>query len=165
MPFAWHRMLFRGRRGLRDVGRYRTNEEPMQVVSGAIHAPRVHFEAPPSSAVPREMKGFVNWFNRTAVSFEDVQKVCGAYDSGKCRAMKGAPCEPAPCPYLERGSATTPALPPGDIDRRTFTLQGVFAGALAGVALVGAALAAGVGRLAGNSSRSTGPVAGPSTLP
>jgi thiosulfate dehydrogenase [quinone] large subunit len=99
------------------------------------------------------------------VSFEDVQKVCGAYDSGKCRAMKGAPCEPAPCPYLERGSATTPALAPGDIDRRTFTLQGVFAGALAGVALVGAALAAGVGRLAGNSSRSTRPVAGPSTLP
>ena len=43
MLFAWHRMLFRGRRGLRDVGRYRTDEEPMQVVSGAIHAPRVHF--------------------------------------------------------------------------------------------------------------------------
>jgi Fic family protein len=38
----------------------------MQVVSGAIHAPRVHFEAPPSWAMPREMKKFVKWFNRTA---------------------------------------------------------------------------------------------------
>lgn len=73
MLFAWHRMLFRGRRGLRDVGRYRTDEEPMQVVSGAIHAPRVHFEAPPSSAMPREMKGFVNWFNRTAPGGSEPQ--------------------------------------------------------------------------------------------
>ena len=66
MLFAWHRMLVRGRRDLREVGRYRTDEQPMQVVSGAIHAPRVHFEAPPSSAMPQEMRGFINWFNRTA---------------------------------------------------------------------------------------------------
>jgi Fic family protein len=65
MLFAWHGMLVRGRRDLRDVGRYRTDEQSMQVVSGAIHAPRVHFEAPPSSAMPREMKRFINWFNRT----------------------------------------------------------------------------------------------------
>src|ERR1019366_3884265 len=44
----------------------RADEQPMQVVSGAIHAPRVHFEAPPSSAMPQEMRGFINWFNRTA---------------------------------------------------------------------------------------------------
>src|ERR1017187_2332735 len=42
--FAWHRMMFRGPRDLRDVGRYRSGEQPMQVVSGAIHAPHVHFE-------------------------------------------------------------------------------------------------------------------------
>jgi Fic family protein len=63
--FAWHNMLVHGRRDLRDIGRYRTDEEAMQVVSGAIYAPRVHFEAPPSSAVPREMRDFVNWFNHT----------------------------------------------------------------------------------------------------
>jgi Fic family protein len=55
--FAWHNMLVQERRDLRDVGRYRTDEEAMQVVSGATYAPRVHFEAPPASAVPREMKG------------------------------------------------------------------------------------------------------------
>ena len=65
MLFQWHGMVVRGRRDLRDVGRYRTDEEPMQVVSGAIHAPRVHFEALPSKAAPREMKRFVKWFNRT----------------------------------------------------------------------------------------------------
>jgi Fic family protein len=37
----------------------------MQVVSGAIHAPKVHFEAPPSADVPSEMTRFINWFNRT----------------------------------------------------------------------------------------------------
>ena len=69
--FAWHRMVMRGRGDLRDLGRYRTGGEPMQVVSGAVHAPRVHFEAPPSSDVPREMARFVAWFNRTAPGAAD----------------------------------------------------------------------------------------------
>jgi Fic family protein len=38
----------------------------MQIVSGTVHDPKVHFEAPPSAVVPREMKRFVEWFNRTA---------------------------------------------------------------------------------------------------
>ncbi len=65
MLFAWHRMVVSGRRDLKDVGHYRTSREPMQVVSGAIHAPKVHFEAPPSSRVNPEMKEFITWFNRT----------------------------------------------------------------------------------------------------
>ena len=35
------------------------------VVSGRIDAPRVHFEAPPSSRVTSEMNRFVEWFART----------------------------------------------------------------------------------------------------
>ncbi len=66
MLFAWHRMLANGRRDLKDIGRYRTRHEPMQVVSGAIYAPEVHFEAPPSSKVPTEMARFIRWFERTA---------------------------------------------------------------------------------------------------
>jgi Fic family protein len=66
MLFAWHRMLTSGRTDLKDIGRYRTHEEPMQVVSGAIHAPTVHFEAPPSSAMPTGMARFIDWFRRTA---------------------------------------------------------------------------------------------------
>lgn len=61
--FLWHEMLTNGRRDLKDIGRYRTHEEPMQIVSGSIHAPKVHFEAPPSEAVRDEMKLFIEWFN------------------------------------------------------------------------------------------------------
>lgn len=66
MLFDWHRMLVRDRHDLQDVGRYRTSKEPMQVVSGAIYSPRIHFEAPPTPTVAREMKSFIAWFNRTA---------------------------------------------------------------------------------------------------
>jgi Fic family protein len=64
--FGWHRMLTRGRSDLHDTGRYRTGREPMQIVSDALYSPRIHFEAPPSSRVAREMARFVKWFNRTA---------------------------------------------------------------------------------------------------
>src|SRR5271165_4121426 len=64
--FGWHRSLMRGRQDVKDVGCYRTSHEPMQVVSGVIGAPKVHFEAPPSAQVPREMAGFIDWFKRTA---------------------------------------------------------------------------------------------------
>jgi Fic family protein len=40
----------------------------MQVVSGRMDAPKVHFEAPTSSIVPREMAAFVEWFNITGPS-------------------------------------------------------------------------------------------------
>jgi Fic family protein len=64
--FHWHRMVMSGSRNVKDVGCYRTGAEPMQVVSGPVHAPRVHFEAPPSERVPLEMERFVAWFRRTA---------------------------------------------------------------------------------------------------
>lgn len=63
--WTWHAMLMNGRRDLRDIGCYRTHREPMQVVSGYIHNPTVHFEAPPSQDVKREMDGFIEWFNGT----------------------------------------------------------------------------------------------------
>src|SRR5438309_823314 len=63
--FAWHRMLVSGRHDLKDIGRYRRGNDPMQVVSGAIYEPKVHFEAPPSSIVPSEMAHFIAWFDRT----------------------------------------------------------------------------------------------------
>lgn len=64
--FRWHAMLMKGRRDILRVGEYRKRREAMEIVSGAIYAPKVHFEAPPSSRVPKEMKAFIGWFNRTA---------------------------------------------------------------------------------------------------
>tara|TARA_R110002020_G_scaffold36134_9_gene108639 strand:- start:1529 stop:2629 length:1101 start_codon:yes stop_codon:yes gene_type:complete len=63
--FAWHTMLASGRTDLIDIGRYRTHDEPMQIVSGADYAARVHFVAPPSRQVEAEMARFVDWFNQS----------------------------------------------------------------------------------------------------
>ena len=65
MLFAWHRMLFKERGRLVDVGRYRTGADAMEIVSGPSHEPRVHFEAPPAAKMPKEMARFIDWFNRT----------------------------------------------------------------------------------------------------
>ncbi len=64
--FRCHGMLTAGRRDLKNIGAYRTQDEPMQIISGPIGNPKIHFEAPPSAAVEREMEGFVHWFNNTA---------------------------------------------------------------------------------------------------
>ncbi len=69
--FAWHKMLTSGRRDLTDVGRYRTHKDAMQVVSGAIHDPKVHFEAPPSKDMQAEMSRFIDWFNGCAPDAEN----------------------------------------------------------------------------------------------
>ncbi|MFK7834248.1 MAG: Fic family protein [Winogradskyella sp.] len=63
--FDWHKMIFPETKGI-TVGQWRTHEEPMQVVSGRIDQPTVHFEAPPSQQVPFEMTHFIKWFNATA---------------------------------------------------------------------------------------------------
>ena len=66
MLFDWHSMLMSGRRDLQTVGQYRTHEEPMQVVSGRVDQPKIHFEAPPSRNIRREMDAFMAWWQRTA---------------------------------------------------------------------------------------------------
>lgn len=61
--FEWHKMLMNGRRDLLNIGSYRTHEDPMQIVSGSMNRPLIHFEAPPSFKVKEEMNQFVFWFN------------------------------------------------------------------------------------------------------
>lgn len=63
--FAWHRMVMAGRADVPTVGGFRMSQEPMQVVSGAAYAPKVHFEAPPSAVVSSEMICFLAWFHQT----------------------------------------------------------------------------------------------------
>ena len=61
----WHSMITQGRTDLQDIGRYRTHDDPMQIVSGPLARPTIHFEAPPSKVVPFEMTRFIDWFNRS----------------------------------------------------------------------------------------------------
>ncbi len=64
--FAWHRMQLGSRAKHLRVGAWRTHAEPMQVVFGLIGKTKVHFAAPPSKRVPKEMEAFFAWFNATA---------------------------------------------------------------------------------------------------
>lgn len=64
--FAWHRMVMAGERRIETIGAYRAHSDPMQVISGSIGRPKIHFEAPPSKQIPTEMERFIAWFNRTA---------------------------------------------------------------------------------------------------
>jgi len=64
----WQSSLFPGgTAGIRRiaVGRFRDHEDPMQIVSGLPGKEVVHYTAPPSSTVPREMEAFLNWFAAT----------------------------------------------------------------------------------------------------
>ncbi|EKD77264.1 MAG: hypothetical protein ACD_42C00408G0009 [uncultured bacterium] len=63
--FLWHLMLLPMQWRIK-IGTYRTHSEAMQVVSGSIHKPIIHFEAPPSKQVPKEMRQFIKWFNESA---------------------------------------------------------------------------------------------------
>ncbi|MEA5426398.1 Fic family protein [Arcicella lustrica] len=64
--FKWHGMLMSGNSKIKEIGKYRTDPEPMQVVSGPLQKPIIHFEAPPSDKMPKEMSAFISWFNETA---------------------------------------------------------------------------------------------------
>lgn len=64
----WHRLITNGRTDLTDIGRYRTGADPMQIVSGPLHKPKVHFEAPPAAQVEPEMERFWEWTAQSAPS-------------------------------------------------------------------------------------------------
>ena len=62
---AWQAALFpTGYSGLLRIqtGEWRQGEDPMQVVSGGMGKEVIHFEAVPSSFVPKEMKQFFLWW-------------------------------------------------------------------------------------------------------
>jgi Fic family protein len=66
--FDWHAAMFpTGRSGMGKivVGNYRDNEkdDPMQVVSGHMGRERIHFQAPDSHVLQKEMNAFLEWFN------------------------------------------------------------------------------------------------------
>jgi Fic family protein len=65
MLLTWHRILMQGNSKIK-AGKWRSHKEPMHVVSGSIGKEIIHFEAPPSDVVPREMERFITWFNDSA---------------------------------------------------------------------------------------------------
>lgn len=66
--FDWHAALFpTGRKGIHKiiVGDWRKDTTgPMQVVSGPMGKEKVHFEAPNSDLLEKEMNSFLDWFGQ-----------------------------------------------------------------------------------------------------
>ena len=62
----WHQWLFPEKLvlGKISVGQL-CGDEPMQVVSGRLDRPKVHFEAPPRSHLEQELTHFLTWFNQS----------------------------------------------------------------------------------------------------
>jgi len=68
---GWHAALFpTGFSGMNEirVGKWRDDASgPMQVVSGPLIKPKVHFEAPPAERIEAEMAAFLKWFEKTRI--------------------------------------------------------------------------------------------------
>lgn len=63
----WHSCLFPySEKSLHSVlvGTLR-GDDPMQVVSGRIEQPKVHFEAPPRFGLEQQLEDFIQWFNQS----------------------------------------------------------------------------------------------------
>ncbi|MEC7815379.1 MAG: Fic family protein, partial [Pseudomonadota bacterium] len=71
----WNRLVLPGG----GSGQWRTHTDAMQIVSGGIQNPTVHFEAPPSARVPTEMATFLDWFNGASHQLPGVARAAIAH--------------------------------------------------------------------------------------
>jgi Fic family protein len=69
---SWHRWLFPSGYTLFNPiqGGVLRGDTPMQVISGRIDKPTVHFEAPPRQILERELAHFITWFNASKTDAE-----------------------------------------------------------------------------------------------
>jgi thiosulfate dehydrogenase [quinone] large subunit len=99
------------------------------------------------------------------IPFSAVRRVCGHYEQGSCAARHGEPCAPAPCPYLVQRADEARDVDRSEVDRRAVVVKGAATAAAGAAALVGAGLAAGIGRLVGSSSGTGTPTLGQGASP
>ena len=58
----WHSMLMKGSKGI-QIGQWRSHNEPMQIISGAIGREVIHFEAPRSKEVLKyRLRSHLPWY-------------------------------------------------------------------------------------------------------
>ncbi len=65
MLCEWHKLLMNTDSRIADIGKYRTHDEPMQIVSNRYDRQTIYFEAPPSATVYKEMSDFLLWYNES----------------------------------------------------------------------------------------------------
>jgi len=74
MVCEWHSNLMGSNQKISDVGKYRSHEDPMQIVAGRHDTHTVHYEAPPSVKVQKEMSRFIKWFNSSRKSMAALER-------------------------------------------------------------------------------------------
>ena len=80
--FAWHACLFpTGYSGMSKikVAGYREGEDLMRVISGHLDDETVHYVAPPSAQVKKEMNDFLLWWNSKESEIEGIIKAAIAH--------------------------------------------------------------------------------------
>ena len=81
--FRWQASLFptgRDERGYGlEVGQYRSSTEPMKVVTISARKEIVHYVAPPSDTVQKEMDDFIQWFNKTSSNSGLIRAAIASY--------------------------------------------------------------------------------------
>lgn len=68
----WHQLLMNNNKKV-QAGKWRTHQEPMRVISGSVANPKIHFEAPPSKNILKEIKQFIKWYNDCEISVPPVK--------------------------------------------------------------------------------------------
>jgi Fic family protein len=63
----WHKLLMENNKTI-HAGQWRKGNAPMQVISGSASNPKIHYEAPPSKTISKEMKRFIEWYNTSEIS-------------------------------------------------------------------------------------------------
>ena len=64
--FIWHKMLMKDSSHTKEeLGCWRKNTKPMQIISGPIGRERGYYEAPLAAKLEEEMFAFIEWFNET----------------------------------------------------------------------------------------------------
>ncbi|HLN18304.1 MAG TPA: Rieske 2Fe-2S domain-containing protein [Acidimicrobiales bacterium] len=95
--------------------------------------------------------------NVVTLPFSVVQQVCGNYEDDRCTAMKRAPCDVGPCPFLRQaGDGRSPrAKRPDQVDRRSVVLGGAAVAGVGAAGLIVAGMTAGLGRAIGGAPSPT----------
>ena len=81
----WHQLVLPNKLGdgflskQPAIGQWRTQAEPIQIVSGAIGKEVVHYEGPPSDRVPQEMERFLEWFNGDSQDLPGIARAAIAH--------------------------------------------------------------------------------------
>ncbi len=88
--------------------------------------------------------------------FEQVQQLCGHYETDTCTARSGAPCDVRRCPILSDTRGSVVSRGPDAVDRRTLVVGGTVAAGVAVIGGVAAAAAAGIGRAVGGAPSPAG---------